>query len=792
MMSIRNALLGRLTTLFRQLRSQLQPFVQQTSVIEVRREHLKLLALTIRLFAIVGISSIILLAIDFRSGLNGVGALACGAIPVLYVLIVLQEIRWRRGGEDRVFLRRSLAILAAQGVCWGVLINSALTVANGSQRSLLAAIVIALISTPLVASPLSAAIAFWLPSAISGVIFISRVEMFDPYLMLCFLGYANFTVAAMVISNRFMLERSIGRISLERQNETIALFLQDYVDNGSDWLWEIDADLTLRHVSPRLAEVARQPAHELEGMPLVDLLHVDDDEAGNVPLVRLLKDRAPFRNLTLTVRVGSEVRWWTITGRPVTGPGGCFQGYRGIGSDITEARRAEDRVRYLASHDSLTGLANRQLFRDCLALAQSGGDGTVPGSQRPESPQQRCVVLLLDLDRFKSVNDSFGHAVGDELLIAVAERLRRCVREGSVVARLGGDEFGILTTVQDAPEAAAIAQRIVETLSRDYALAGGRQTIGASVGISFVGPDDQTPVDCMRRADLALYAAKAAGRGVHRIYADDMINDQHDRLTLQADLRFAIANDGLTIRYQPIFDIRDGRIKSVEALCRWNHPTLGAIPPSRFIPLAEETGLIAELGDWILAHACDAAAGWPCGVRISINISPLEIKGGDFAVRLDRVLKDTGLPPERLELELTEHSYLDAARDSLETLQGLRDKGIRLILDDFGTGYSSLSYLTSFMCDGIKIDASFIRDLEDNPAKAAVVRAIAQLATDLSIPVTAEGVEKRPQRELLRKYHINFAQGFFLQVPVDQVTILDILERDAVRLPEVAVLGESD
>ncbi|HEX2943576.1 MAG TPA: diguanylate cyclase, partial [Rhodopila sp.] len=415
--------------------------MQQTTVVEVRREHLKLLGLTIRLFAVVGISSIILLAIDFRSALSGVAGAACATIPVLYVLIVLQEIRWRRGGEDRAFLRRSLAILATQGICWGIFINSALTVANGSQRSLLAALVIAMISTPLVASPLSAAIAFWLPSAVSGVIFICTPEMFDPYLLLCFLGYANFTFAAMVISNRFMLERSIGRISLERQNETIALFLQDYVDNGSDWLWEIDADLTLRHVSPRLAEVARQPANELEGMPFVDLLYMDDAEPADVPLARLLRDRAPFRNLTLTVMAGNEVRWWTITGRPVTGPGGCFQGYRGIGSDVTEARRAEERVRYLASHDSLTGLANRQLFRDCLALAQAGGDDGVLGGARREFPHSQCIVLLLDLDRFKSVNDSFGHAVGDELLVAVAERLRRCVRDGSVVARLGGDEF---------------------------------------------------------------------------------------------------------------------------------------------------------------------------------------------------------------------------------------------------------------------------------------------------------------------------------------------------------------
>jgi diguanylate cyclase (GGDEF)-like protein len=584
-----------------------------------------------------------------------------------------------------------------------------------------------------------------------------------------------------------MLERSIARLSLERQNETVALFLRDYVENGSDWLWEVDEDLNLRQVSPRLAELVLQPQAELEGVALLDLLGVAADPPDDVPLVRLLNERSPFRNLSLEVRIGEDVRWWILTGRPVIGAGGSFEGYRGIGSDVTEARRAEERVRYLALHDSLTGLANRQSFRDRLAQIQERYAGGQDGDPACGAPAEACTVLLLDLDGFKGVNDSFGHAVGDELLVAVAERLRRCVRSETTVARLGGDEFGILTMARDAAEASALAQRIIDTVGQDYAVAGCRQTIGVSIGISFLGPDDSAPGDCIRRADLALYAAKAAGRGVYRVYHVGMVNAQHDRLALQADLRAAIRLGGLSLVFQPIFDVRNGGIASIEALCRWNHPAFGMIPPSRFIPIAEDTGLITELGEWMLTRACEIATSWPEHVRIAVNISPLEIKDHDFTSRLTSILSETGLPPCRLDLELTEHAYLDATQHSVTTIQALRGKGIRVILDDFGTGYSSLSYLASFQCDGIKIDASFIRDLDENSSKAAVVRAIAQLAADLRIPVTAEGVEKASQRDLLRAYDIRFAQGYFLQTPVNRATIHELLAGDAARMSELAM-----
>ncbi len=747
----------------------------------VRREELKLLAQTIGLFAVVGTSSDGLLAMDFRASLGLASGALCAAIPVLYGALAMQAFRWSKGGGDKPFLRNSLLSLGILGISWAFLINLLALVASPGQRGLIDAIMVALVSTPMVAAPLAAAIVFWVPSAVSGIVIIVAANgSFDPYLLVCYLGYTSFTLSAIVMFNGFLLERSVGRIILEQQNQTIGMFLRDYEENASDWLWETDAALNLRHVSPRMAEVARRSRTFLDGLPLLGLL----TDAGGCreaqDIRKLFGERISFRNLTLKVAIEGEDRWWTLTGRPIFGDGACFQGYRGIGSDVTEARRSEERIRHLAMHDSLTGLDNRQSFTDALEAA-CGQVPELDGSRPSEgmTSGQRLALHLLDLDRFKSVNDTFGHAVGDALLVAVAGRLRGCTRKESVVARLGGDEFGLLSSVADAGEAASLAQRIIDIVSVEYALAGGRQSIGVSVGVSFVLAGESAPVDLMREADLALYASKAAGRGVFRLFHPEMNADHHDRLTLQADLKDAISDGGLSLLYQPIVDAREGRIVSVEVLCRWMHPTLGEISPSRFIPLAEEAGLICQLGAWTLTQACRTASGWPADVRVAVNISPLQVSGGDLEASVAKALAEAGVPAARLELEMTEHAYLDATERTQRVLQTLREQGSRLVLDDFGTGYSSLSCLTTFRFDGIKIDASFVQDLERNPAKAAVVRAVAQLAEDMSVPITVEGVENFQQEEILRRYNVTNLQGYLIGYPGDARRVAQLLARQA-------------
>ena len=789
MLTRNNGLLRSCRRSFFRAVARTRSFVRKDERPGIRREELKLLAQTIYLFAVIGTASDGLLAIDFRSGLDLASGLLCVTIPILYGILVTQALRWRRTGDNEWFLRSSLISLAVLGTAWALLINLLASMASPSQRGLIDALMIALVSTPMVAAPLAAAIAFWIPSAISGiVVVVTRYGASDGYIIVCFFGYTSFTLSAIVTFNRFLLERSIGRVILEQQNQTINLFLRDYEENASDWLWETDADLNLRHVSPRLAEVVRRPRILLEGFPLPGLLTTEGTSRDSLAIRRLFLEQSPFRNLTLKVDVEGEARWWTMTGRPIFDNDALFRGYRGIGSDVTEARRSEERIRHLAMHDSLTGLANRQSFTDTLhAACNQASETGDSGLSARTSRDNRLALHLLDLDRFKSVNDTFGHAVGDALLVAVAERLRGCTREEAIVARLGGDEFGILSSVADANEASTLAQRVIDTLSRDYTLAGARQSIGVSVGVSFLDAREATPVDRMREADLALYAAKAAGRGVFRFFHPEMTADHHDRLTLQADLKEAIFNEGLSLLYQPILDARENRVVSVEALCRWVHPLLGPISPSRFIPLAEEAGLIAPLGEWTLSQACRVASDWPADVRVAVNVSPLQVRTGNLEVVVAQALAGSGLPAERLELELTEHTYLDATERTQRAMQTLRKNGSRLVLDDFGTGYSSLSYLTTFRFDGIKIDASFVRDLEENPAKAAIVRAIAHLAAEMDIPITAEGIETAQQEHLLRGFGVTNLQGYLIGRPMEAGRMTRFLAEHT-KLPEPGLI----
>jgi len=753
--------------------------VSPDAVAKVQHEQLKLLSLSLHLFALVGTSSIALLALDFWSNLTVGSSLCVVAIPCLYGFLLGTSFRWRNGGSDPTFLRRSLLGLLFLGLCWGGFVNLLAYGANPSQKALLDAIMIALISCPLVTAPFSAAVAFWAPCAVAGIGVICQALHIDVYLMLCYLGYANFTFAAMFMANRFLLERSTGRILLEQQNETIKVFLQDYEESGSDWIWETDAELRLIHVSSRFSNIARRSSAHLEGVSLLFLLKLHTDPEAQL-LRKMLDERTPFRNITIPVEIDGDVRCWTLTGRPVAGQNAVFAGYRGIGADITDVRRYQERVRHLALHDSLTGLANRQSFMDALhATLDRKTDGSITTSSRSlVDGLTNGALMLLDLDRFKSVNDTHGHAIGDELLIAVAQRLRSVIREGNIAARLGGDEFGLLVAVRRPEEAQAVAQRVIDTLAQEYLIAGVRHDIGVSIGIAFATVKDPSAYT-MRCADVALYAAKNAGRGCYRVFLPDMIREQHHRNELQADLRNAIRSNSLRLVFQPIFDVLERKIISVEALCRWRHPALGDIDPSLFIPMAEKIGMIAELGGWALNCACMTATTWPSTVRLAVNVSTLQITSSDFKTTVSNALQSSGLVAGRLELELTESAYMEATEHTVSALQSIRSGGSQIILDDFCTGQSSLTYLTSFKCDGLKIDRSFVQNLDTDPTKAAVVRAISQLAEDLNIPVTAEGVETRLQLDTLAEFGVTHIQGYLLSRPVETDVLLDMLTLQA-------------
>ncbi len=445
-------------------------------------------------------------------------------------------------------------------------------------------------------------------------------------------------------------------------------------------------------------------------------------------------------------------------------PGG---GSVAIHDDITERKRAEAKIAHMARHDALTGLPNRLLLRDkmeeALGLARDG-DG--------------FAVLCLDLDNFKTVNDSLGHPAGDALLQAVTRRLQVCVRETDTISRLGGDEFAILQPGPNAPErAATLARRIIEVLSAAFTIEGQQVVVGASIGIALAPRDGVEPDQLLKNADLALYRAKDDGRRTYRFFEREMDIHQQSRRALEMDLRQALVTGEFELFYQPIVGLSNGQIVGVEALLRWRHPTRGLLLPGEFVPLCEEIGLIVPLGDWVLRTACRDISRMSGDIFVAVNLSPVQFKNQGIVSSVMQALSQARLDPGRLELEITESVLLLESDDTLAALHHLRDLGVRISMDDFGTGYSSLSYLRRFPFDRIKIDRSFIADIEKKSDCRAIIRAVASLGADLGIVTTAEGVETEKQLKMLLAEGLTEVQGFLFSPPVPHDEIVEILAR---------------
>lgn len=436
-------------------------------------------------------------------------------------------------------------------------------------------------------------------------------------------------------------------------------------------------------------------------------------------------------------------------------PGGA--GWVATHEDITERRQAEARIAHLAHHDVLTDLPNRALLRERLeqavAAMRQGG--------------RRLAVLMLDLDRFKDVNDSLGHPIGDALLKTVALRLRGCVRETDTIARLGGDEFAVVQRTSDpAADSVVLARRIQEAVSAPFDLEGHHMLIGTSIGIAISPGDGEDPDELLKNADLALYRAKSEGRGTYRFFEPEMDQRMQARRCLEKDLRSALINGEFTLHYQPLVNLQRDEICGFEALLRWHHPVRGNVPPADFIPLAEDTGLIVPLGEWVLRQACTEAATWPGHLKIAVNVSPAQFKARNLAEVVVRTLAATGMAPQRLELEITESVMLQDETAAFCTLTRLHDLGVRIALDDFGTGYSSLSNLRKFPFDKIKIDRSFVSDLSAaNVDALAVVQSVAQLGVSLGMATTAEGVETKEQLDHVRAEGCTEMQGYYICPP---------------------------
>jgi diguanylate cyclase (GGDEF)-like protein len=460
----------------------------------------------------------------------------------------------------------------------------------------------------------------------------------------------------------------------------------------------------------------------------------------------------------------------------VVGKGIESGGWVATVEDITERKRVETRIAHMAHYDALTELPNRVLFRERL-------DHELKNILRG----RQLAVFYIDIDEFKRINDSLGHPVGDELLKAVAGRLRSCLAPGDVVARLGGDEFAIIQTAIERPaDTMDLITRIYQAIREPYECFGHLLTTDASIGIARA-PQDGTDLDhLLKNADLAMYEAKADGRRTYRFFESGMGARMHALRMLELDLRQAIADGGFEIVYQPLVNLGDGRVTGCEALLRWRHPLRGMISPAEFIPVAEDTGMINELGEWVLNEACSEAASWPDDVSVAINVSPVQFRSPAFSLKVAMALANSGLPARRLELEITEAVLIRDDDAALAMLYYLRGLGVRIALDDFGTGYSSLSYLQRFPFDKIKIDRCFIKDVAEPDGSACIVQAIVNIAAARHMTTTAEGVETEEQLDALRGLQCTEMQGYLFSKPLSAVDIKPMLTPDGERIANTA------
>ncbi|MBU6167269.1 MAG: EAL domain-containing protein [Alphaproteobacteria bacterium] len=679
----------------------------------------------------------------------------------------LRAIRRRRtgvpttAGHGRFW--RVTAEIGLLGLCWAGLLFALLPVLPADGQAVL------LIFSLVFMGAISNAAAT-MPVAVLGVVGAIATAMWLALppgapldSLLVALGLASFALIKLragLATTYQTMARLKSDAELKDQGEVVRLLLNEYESNGSDWLLELDAGGRLTHVTTRFADVARRKRGDLLGQPLLSLIDPAQAGAAAVALAHAIKAMEPFRDLVVPVPLGRDLRWWALSGTPKQDAQGNFTGFRGVGRDVTEVRRSQERIAQLARFDPLTGLANRSLFRETL-------EDVV---ERAVASAKPAALLFVDLDRFKAVNDGFGHAAGDFLLRQVAQRLQALTKGAATIARLGGDEFAILLPDGSGDRPHRLAARIVKELARPFPLGEqgrGGVVVGASVGWALVPDDAATPEALLKCADLALYQVKGGGRGAACQYNAAMAEAAEQRRRLEVDLACALEQEQLALMFQPVVDAADERITGFEALLRWHHPELGLIPPLDFIPIAEDTGLIVPIGQWVIDQALAWAARWPAHVKVAVNLSAVQMDDADLPGHIAAALARHGVPAQRLELEITESLFLAEKPAVQQVLAELTGLGVNFALDDFGTGYSALGTLQKASFSRIKIDRSFVkRATATGDEASAIIQAIVRLAASLDMATTAEGTETRAAFELCRELGCTQVQGFLFGRPM--------------------------
>ena len=561
------------------------------------------------------------------------------------------------------------------------------------------------------------------------------------------LGVASFGVLTVA---RWAFHQLKMNADIGGQSESASLLLQEYEQRGVGWLWSTDAENRVTYISARMSTMLGRPGSQLLGHSLAALL------GGHAELGRVLLEQKQFNALEMELKTARGTRWISMAGDPIIDPAGRFEGFRGVGSDITEIRQTQERLTHLANVDVLSGLPNRGRVRQLLGEALSQATTTnVP-----------CAIMFLDLDGFKPVNDTFGHPKGDAVLRAVAKRLVDEVAADGHVGRMGGDEFAIVVPdAQSRKLVEILADRIIKSIKEPYMIDQTEIRIGVSIGCAFGPIDGATVDDLILKADLALYQAKDAGRGVARYFSSELQSEQEDRVRLESDLRSGLAGKQFHLVFQPLINAKTQKLTGFEALIRWNHPQRGNVPPGGFISVAEESGLMPSIGEFVIDEACRAAASWPEPITVALNVSPKQILPALPNI-VSEALGRHKLPANRIELEVTEGVFLGDNGSTLDVLKRLRALGVGIALDDFGTGYSSIGYLNKAIFHKLKIDGSFVREAGSRPENVAIIQSIVQLAKSFRMNVTAEGVETAEDFERMRELGCDTIQGYLFGRPL--------------------------
>ncbi|MEW4468706.1 EAL domain-containing protein [Parasphingorhabdus sp. JC815] len=588
------------------------------------------------------------------------------------------------------------------------------------------------------------------------------------------LSLALLLLAAGLMNGRSFINRKIAEANLNEKGEVVSLLLREFEDTGADWLWQTDTSRRLSHVSPRFAHAVGKTAEDIEGKPFLQLVAGQAWDSGDFPtalhqLAEKLKRRESFSNMVIPVMINNQTRWWELSASPKLDENGIFLGFRGVGSDVTVQRETADKIAHMARFDTLTGLPNRLNLTEALGEAQQSSDKW----------KTRCGFMMIDLDRFKAVNDTLGHPVGDRLLARVADRLRSIMTDNELCGRLGGDEFAIV--IKDASDSQymdMLGKKIIDTLARPYEVDQHTLYIGASVGTA-IGPRDGRTVEMlMRSADLALYRSKDQGGGAHNHYEPKLHIHAEERRVMEIALRKALDKEEFSLNYQPVVSTDTGSILGFEALLRWTNPDIGVVSPAKFIPLAEDARLIGPIGEWVLRTACKEAMKWPSTIKVAVNVSADQLADPSFLDTIVSALQDSKLPARRLEIEVTESIFMREGTGAAQALDQIIALGVNLSLDDFGTGYSSLGYLRKTRFSTIKVDRSFVKGAAKNaPESLAIIRAVVAMAGSLGMATTAEGAETEEEVKMIQQLGCRNIQGYYFGRPMSPENVMKLFER---------------